>query len=245
VCFAACCRQIFSPARLGQKEDIVLFEGAILDGRRRQAAAIKAGVEPRCRVFGSRAGDGNSALEFAFAVNYHRRDDLTVAEKTLAAAKYATAKRGFNQHAANAGNGQSAAPMISQKQAAAKFGVNEGSVSRAKAVLTKGVPDLVEAVRTEAVSIADAATIVNEPPAVQQKALKTVQAGKAPTLKAAVQKTAARKADDPAKIGRELAALIQRLERVDADNAKLRDLACEWLRKGLEFIEELTCTAAA
>ena len=229
-----------SIAEHGQKEDIVLFEGAILDGRRRQAAAIKAGVELRCREFGSRPGDGDSALEFAFAVNYHRRDDLTVAEKTLAAAKYATAKRGY-QHS----NGQSAGPPITQRQAAEKFGVNAKAVERAKVIVAKGTPDLQEAVRSEIVTISDAATIAKESPAVQQQALKTVQAGEAPTLTAAMQKGAGRMPDDPAKIGRALTALIQRLERVEAADARLRDLACERLRKGLGFIEELTCAAAA
>ena len=78
---------------LGLLEEIVLYEGKVLDGRRRQAACIRAGVKPLYRDFGSRASDGYNPLEWAFATNFQRRD-LSKAERALAAARYANMKRG-------------------------------------------------------------------------------------------------------------------------------------------------------
>ena len=47
-----------SIAEHGQKEEIVLHEKKVLDGRRRQAACIRAGTTPLYRKWGSRTTDG-------------------------------------------------------------------------------------------------------------------------------------------------------------------------------------------
>ena len=105
----------------GQLEDIVLFEGKVLEGRRRQLAAIRANVKPRYREFGSRVGDGGSdraaALEYSFQVNICRRD-LSEPERSLAAVGYANLRKGFNPNPPIGGLGEK---PVSQKAAAAKF----------------------------------------------------------------------------------------------------------------------------
>ena len=53
----------------GLHEDILVYEGSILDGRNRHRACIDAGIEPRFREW-----DGNgSALYMAISMNLHRR----------------------------------------------------------------------------------------------------------------------------------------------------------------------------
>lgn len=61
----------------GLIEPIVLFEGAILDGRHRYAACQKVGVEPRFITF---EGTEEDALKFVLAKNIARRN-LTTAQK--------------------------------------------------------------------------------------------------------------------------------------------------------------------
>ena len=53
----------------GLHEDILVYEGSILDGRNRYRACIDAGIEPRFREW-----DGNgSALDMVVSMNLHRR----------------------------------------------------------------------------------------------------------------------------------------------------------------------------
>jgi ParB-like chromosome segregation protein Spo0J len=232
----------------GLKEEIVVYQGKVLDGRRRQTACRKAGVKPLYREFGSRATDGISPLEFSFAVNYHRRDDLTVAEKAIAAAKYSNAKKGYNQHTASA-DGR---PMASQAQAAEKFGTTTKQIQRAKKVLSKGTPELQAAMQAEEVSISDAAAIAGEKPATQKKAIKAVKNGKASTLREAVEKEHGPLPEDPVKFAAELDALIARVPKLPVGNGNgkarvesemTRGLLEEALNTARVFVGRLICAA--
>lgn len=228
-----------SIAAIGQIEEIVLLDRQVIDGRRRQAAAIRAGRQPRYRDFGSRPSDGSDPLEFSFAVNYHRRDDLSEAEKVLAAVGYARFKRGENQFTVgNSSDTTEVGPPPSQQEAAKKFGVGVKQIERAKAVMEHGTPELQEAMRTELVSVTDAASIAKEPPEVQRAALEKVRAKEAKTLAAAV--AGMRPAiEDAGKIGKELSQLIERLQRVETAQAAARDLAVSGLRTALALIGKL------
>ncbi|NGX32346.1 MAG: hypothetical protein K1060chlam4_00387 [Candidatus Anoxychlamydiales bacterium] len=53
----------------GQKEDIVLFEGLILDGRNRYKGCRKAGATPRFKYY----DDLGAPEDFVFSKNFHRR----------------------------------------------------------------------------------------------------------------------------------------------------------------------------
>lgn len=221
----------------GQREEIVLYEGKILDGRRRYAACIRAGVEPRFRKFGSRATDGSDPLEFAFQVNYYRRD-LTEAERTMAAVGYANLKRGYNPNnfvnSANAGK-----PPISQKQAAAKFNVSEAALERAKRVMEHGAPELQEAMKGGEVSISDAAAIAGEPHDLQRQAVKDVIAEKASTLQAAIAATRPEQPERPEQIVKALEPIRLRLARVETANIEARDLVCRSLQTAQILIAKL------
>lgn len=65
---------------IGQVEPIVLFEGAILDGRHRYKACTVVGVEPKFVDF---EGDEEAALQFVLAKNIARRNLTTIQKLRL------------------------------------------------------------------------------------------------------------------------------------------------------------------
>jgi N6-adenosine-specific RNA methylase IME4/ParB-like chromosome segregation protein Spo0J len=69
----------------GQREDILLFEGKILDGRNRYAACQKIGVEPRTKHFN---GSFVDALHLVWDLNFERRH-LTASQSACADAERA------------------------------------------------------------------------------------------------------------------------------------------------------------
>lgn len=221
----------------GQFEDIVLFEGKVLDGRRRLAACIRAGVKPRYRQFGSRQSDGTDALEFAFEMNYQRRD-MSEAERALAAVAYANLKKGYNNSTNPPNGGLGENSPVSQKQAAEKFDVKPRQVERAKQIVDKGVPELQQAVKEEKVSISDAAKITSEPPKVQREAVKEVLAGKASTLAGAVA-AKSQPQEDPAKLAQALDAVLERLPNVQTERVEMRTLACDGLKNVAALVRRL------
>jgi hypothetical protein len=74
----------------GLLEDIVLYQGKVLDGRRRQAACLAKDVPPRYAEF---QGTDNEALDFIFTKQLTRRK-LTDAERVMMAAKIAKLSAG-------------------------------------------------------------------------------------------------------------------------------------------------------
>lgn len=216
---------------VGQLEDIVLLDGQVLDGRRRQLAAIRAGIIPRFRDFGSRPGDGNDPLDFAFATNYNRRT-MSDAERVLAAVAFANLKRGRNT--TNVGLGEN-----SQADAAKKFGVNVKQIERAKAVMEKGTPELKEALKKELVSVSDAAAVADQPAKVQRQAVAAVASGTAKTLRGAVAALAGPAPETAAAVARDLDRIIARVERLATDQGEARTLAVRGLRSALAIVRRL------
>lgn len=168
----------------GQRDAIVLLDGKILDGRRRELACLRAGVKPNYRRFGSKQSDGDDPLEFVYDCNFHRRH-LGDGDKKICAGRYATAKLGHNQH-----NGervcQNDGPSSTRQQAAKKFNVTTSDVDRAKKVTSKGTPSLQAAVSDDTLSVSDAAKVADQPPEVQDAAVQAVKDGKARTAVQAV-----------------------------------------------------------
>ena len=70
-------------ARKGLFEDIIVYEGKILEGRERYVACERKQVPPRFREY---AGECGSALEYVVSRNLHRRH-LTEGQRALVAAR--------------------------------------------------------------------------------------------------------------------------------------------------------------
>jgi hypothetical protein len=148
-------------------EAIILHDGKILDGRHRLLAAIKAGVTPTFKLF-----QGQNAM--AYVAKKLFRQHLDASQRALMAATLA--KVYVPPKGEEAPN---VAPTL--EQVAGVMNVSPRSVDRARAVLEHGTSELQEAVRSGSVSVSDAAKVATQPPGVQNRAVKDVQAGKAST----------------------------------------------------------------
>lgn len=226
----------------GQIEDIVLFERMVLEGRRRQTAMLSLGLEPRYRKFGSRPGDGTDPLEFAFNANYQRRN-LSEAERVLAARAYATLKKGDNRYTI-AGKSEDPTKVgstpVSQKEAAAKFGVNPKQIERANKVMERGISELQEAVKEQEVSITDAADIADEPPDIQREALASVRDGTSKTLRSAVAEIDPNSPEEAtAAFRRKLESLEREGRQLPTNHIKARDALCKALKSAIALTGKL------
>jgi N6-adenosine-specific RNA methylase IME4 len=143
----------------GQREDIVLLDGMVLDGRNRYRACLAAGITPRIVAF-KRELHGEP-LAFVVSKNLKRRH-LNDDQRRFVAAKIANLGRGRpNENAADCG--------ISRAEAARLVNVDEAGTERARTVIAKGTPALVRAVERGKLSVAQAAMAVRFAPASQQE----------------------------------------------------------------------------
>jgi hypothetical protein len=162
----------------GLREAIWLWNGYVVDGRRRQVCCLALGVEPRYREF---VGTHEEVLKFVISMNLHRRH-LSDTERAIVAAKIAALPRGSNQYLGKGSNSPDGGPspekVISRSEAAEVMNVSERAVDRAKKVLTQGTPELQAAVNDETLSLSAAADIASAPPMEQKKIVKDTRAGK-------------------------------------------------------------------
>jgi hypothetical protein len=164
----------------GVREQGVLLDGLILDGRNRYRAAAAEHVEMSFRKFDASI-DGESPIEFVISANLRRRH-LDASQRAMAAAKIANLENGRRKAAAHE------CAAVSQEQAADTFGVSRRAVQQAAKVQEHAPAAVVHAVESGDVSVADAASVAELPKADQSAALKKVKAGKAKTLRAAAPK---------------------------------------------------------
>jgi N6-adenosine-specific RNA methylase IME4 len=149
----------------GLREPIVLYQSKVLDGRNRQEACRRAGVEPRVEVF---LGEDEAALELVRSKNLQRRQ-LTPAQRAFAAARLtqqADHLAWLRQEAARRAKAQGAQepPRKASEQAAQVVGdVSPRSVENASKVLREGAPELVQAAEAGTVPLKTAAEIASLP----------------------------------------------------------------------------------
>src|SRR5437879_3857193 len=72
----------------GLREEIVLYNGQILDGRHRYRACIETGSEPKFRKY-----EGDDPVGFVLSMNLHRRH-LNPSQRAMIAAGLVTSKHG-------------------------------------------------------------------------------------------------------------------------------------------------------
>lgn len=158
----------------GVREPIVLFEGAILDGRNRYRAAQAAGVD--CPMTEYR---GDDAAAFVVSLNIHRRH-LTESQRAMAASKLANMPQGYRRDVEHSANLQKVAPSlptfepefpkaapVSQSEAARLLNVSPRTVATAKKVQEEAPQEVVKAVEAGHISVSLAAQVAELPDDVQ------------------------------------------------------------------------------
>lgn len=136
--------------RNGQQEEIDLIrEGktvSILDGRNRERACELAGVKPRYRYY-----EGNDPLGYVISRNLLRRH-LNESQRAIVAARLAQLPAGRPKKSARSSG-------LSEDKAAQLLNVGRATVGKAKAVLAKGTPELVQAVERGDMAVDEAAKV--------------------------------------------------------------------------------------
>lgn len=185
----------------GLREPVWLHpDGRLLDGRNRAAACALAGVDVVTRTWD---GQGGSATAFALSLNLARRH-LTAGQRAVVAV---AALPMFEEEAKERQrlspgrpkgaptSGQVSAPKAgaaadrsgrADRQAAATVGVSHGYVSDVKQVASRA-PELVEEVRTGALSLPEAKALATLPAGERKAAVEQARAGVG--LKEEVRKT--------------------------------------------------------
>lgn len=196
--------------RHGLHEEIVLLDGAILDGRNRYRACLMAEVEPLFVSFTGPSAPqifaGRDPLDFVLSRNLHRRH-LSESQRAMVAAKLATMPRG------RPGENEQTC-RISSERAGELLNVSRRSIGAARAVRAEGVPELSAAVEAGDVSVSAAAALASLP--LSEQAI-IVARGKAEILAAAKrfrdENTARKKAlraEKEARLGAKQRALPER-----------------------------------
>jgi phage N-6-adenine-methyltransferase len=140
----------------GLLEPIWLYEGKVLDGRHRYYACQETGVEPQFREY-----EGDDPVGFVVSLNLKRRH-LNEGQRGMVANNLANLKRG-RPSVENGG-----IPPISQSQAADMLNVSRDTVKTAAKVEREAPVEVVDAVKTGAMSLNLAAQVAELPKAEQQ-----------------------------------------------------------------------------
>jgi hypothetical protein len=175
----------------GLQDEIVLYEGKVLDGRHRYLACLARMVTPRFREY---AGECGSPLSYVVSRNLHRRQ-LTESQRAFVAARL---KPLFEEEARQrqlAGLKQGDHPPVSAnlrkrekpeenassaQKAAEAMQVSARSVEFADQVKKQGIPELVEAVARGELAVSAASRIARLPAEQQKEVLARIQNGLKP-----------------------------------------------------------------
>jgi hypothetical protein len=134
----------------GVREPIVLYQGAILDGRNRWRASFEAGVE--CPTVDY---EGEDPVGFVVSRNLRRRH-LSESQRAMVAAKIATLDHGGDRS-------KTANAALTQGRAAELLNVSQDSIQRARAVQKKGIPEIAQKVVAGSLAVSTAADLARLP----------------------------------------------------------------------------------
>lgn len=157
----------------GQQVPIELFEGKIIDGRRRFAACQRIGKEPLTRTV--KVAD---PIAYVLSLNLHRRH-LTPSQLSMVAARVRAIydKQAKERQTATLKKGDKPVPASLPERersdardlAGKAVGVSGKSVDYATRVIERGVPELVKAVDEGRIAVSTAAIHASDPPEVQKE----------------------------------------------------------------------------
>jgi len=123
----------------GQREPIILLEGAILDGRNRYRACQVAQVEPITKIF-----NGADPVRFVVDINVRRRH-LNESQRAMIAARLADMSVG--RPCSTREIGEISPIPVSATTAAEMMNVSRHTVQNAKTVLAEGTPQEIHSVQ--------------------------------------------------------------------------------------------------
>lgn len=146
----------------GLRQPIVIHEGKILDGRHRYKACLNLNLEPISVIY-----DGNDPLGFVISHNLARRH-LDESQRAMISGRLANMKSGDNQYDKVGSIGSTS---VTKADAAKMLNVGTKSVTRARKVLGKGTPELVDAVDSGQIAVSVAAKIAEMEPGQQAKVI--------------------------------------------------------------------------
>ena len=174
--------------RVGLLLPIMTCRGQIIDGKNRLAACEMAGVTPSYKEFtldGSTEPTEKQIWQYACSMNSRRRH-LTTGQRALIAVQMVGTFHGFNQHSEIEG-----VTVVTSSEAADSLRVSRKAVVEAKSVIAKGSPKLIDAVRSGKVSLNDAFEVLDEPKAMQSKAVQAKNEGRTKSVVEAVERNRA------------------------------------------------------
>jgi len=188
----------------GVREPVVLYEGAILDGRNRYRASIQVGVACPTRTY-----DGDDPLEFAISLNLKRRH-LNESQRAMVAAKLASmpAHRPPSKEPPNDKSANLPTFPMSQPAAATMLNVSERLLRLAKVVQQGAAPELVAAVEQGRLAVSVAANAAKLSSQDQQEIARCAKSGDISVVRRTVKQRLWRERE--AQLGARQCALPQR-----------------------------------
>lgn len=168
----------------GQREQIVMLDGLILEGRNRAIQCKKRGLTPRIRHFDS-ARDGADPLQFVIDLNINRRH-LTESQRAMAAARIATMRQG--ERTDLSGEPSANLPKVDQSSAAEMLNVSERSLRSAKAVQRDAIVPIQSAVDRGDLPVSSAEALASLPKQEQEAIVLTLPRNAAGELTADARK---------------------------------------------------------
>jgi len=159
----------------GQREPIVVHNGKVIDGRNRLRACAWLKIEPKVKLYQGREED---ILSFVLSLNLNRRH-LTESQRAMVATKIATTKNGGDR---KSGQNANLRTEKTNEQAASMLNVSARSVVTAKQIVRKGEPEVAAAVEAGAMTLNEAAKVVQLRPELQRAAATMPKAERRETL---------------------------------------------------------------
>lgn len=151
----------------GILEPIMLWEGKILDGWHRYQACIELNI----KKFPVREYEGDDPAAYVYAKDL--RKHRSTQQRAIFIAKLVDWNGKFGRPSKVIDGAKSGrATTLTLDQAADAAGVSKKSIQRAKDVVSKGTPEVVEAVESGEMGLEEAAEVVKQEPEQQREAVK-------------------------------------------------------------------------
>lgn len=213
----------------GLLEPVVLIDGAILDGRHRWLACELASVEPRTVIY-----QGDDPIGYVLSRNLHHRH-MTLNARALAVATLDRLPRG---RPANVASGD----ISSRKQLAALGGITLAALARARALLDHAEPNILDYVRSGAVTLSAARRAIRGVSREAQRAMAAADVKPAPRRAPASPAERAAWAKERATLERRIAHLTEQAANAAAAADRAASLAAgRGVLTAAEFRKIMAC----